>query len=471
MYFIYQKENGTLEKKNSQNNYYEKDAYKILGEDITLVEPIVKTTRNFYIWVGVLLFFIMLGVYAYITQFKNGLGVTGMNSPVYWGFYITNFVFFIGISHAGTLISAILRVAQAEWRRAITRCAEVITVMVIFIGIGNILVDMGRPDRLINLIKHGQLNSPLLWDVMSVTMYLIASSTYLYLPLIPDIAILRDTVNKRKWLYKILAMGWTGTERQHLILEKIIGVMAVIVIPIAVSVHTVISFIFAMTIQPMWHSAIFGPYFVVGAIFSGIAALIIAMFIIRKAYHLEPYFKEIHFNYLGVLLLVMTVAWFYFTTSEFVTTFYGSAPHEMAVFWEKINGRYAFFFWLMVLTNFVIPMIILSRSKTRTAVGTLIASCSIVIGMWLERFIIIIPTLINPRLPYPRGIYLPSWVEISITLGFLSLFILFYTIFTKFFPIVSIWEIKEGREKAVFEVEERVKSYLPDPQLGVKDVA
>lgn len=468
MCIICRKETGLKKRQNFQDNLYEEQAGAILREDVALVEPLVKTTKGFYIFVGILLFFVFLGVVAYLTQFWFGLGVTGLNRPVYWAFYITNFVFFIGISHAGTLISAILRVAQAEWRRAITRSAEVITVMVIFIGLGNILVDMGRPDRLLNLLLHGQVNSPLLWDVISVSCYLTASTTYLYLPLIPDIAILRDTVKKRKWFYTVLALGWKGTQRQHKILETLIGILAVVVIPVAVSVHTVISFIFAMTIQPMWHSAIFGPYFVVGAIFSGIAALIIAMFILRKVYRLEAYFKEIHFNYLGILLLVMTCAWFYFTLAEFLTTFYGSEPHEMEVFWEKLTGRYAIGFWIMVLTNFVIPMVILSRPKTRTALGTLIASCSIVIGMWLERFLIILPTLVNPMLPYPRGNYFPSWVEICITLGFLSLFILFYTIFTKFFPIISIWEIKEGREKAVFEVEERVKSYLPDPQTAEK---
>lgn len=462
MFIIFQKETGLKRKPNFPDDVYEDCAQEILGDDVVLVEPLVNTPPGFYVFVGILCFFVLLGAFAFFTQFVKGLGVTGMNRPVYWGFYITNFVFFIGISHAGTLISAILRVAQAEWRRAITRSAEVITVMVIFIGMGNIIVDLGHPDRMLYLIKFGQLNSPLLWDVIAVTCYITASATYLYLPLIPDIAILRDTLKKRKRFYTVLSLGWTGTPRQHHMLEKCIGVLAVVVIPIAVSVHTVISFIFAMTIQPMWHSAIFGPYFVVGAIFSGIAALMIAMYILRKVYHLEGYFKEIHFNYLGILLLVMTCAWFYFTLAEFLTVFYGSEPHEMQVFWEKFTGRYAVGFWTMVVTNFVIPMAILGRTKTRTSVGTLIASISILIGMWLERYLIIVPTLVNPALPYPRGMYFPSWVELCMMLGAFSLFILFYTIFTKFFPIISIWEIKEGREKAVFEVEERVKSYLPD---------
>jgi molybdopterin-containing oxidoreductase family membrane subunit len=236
-------------------------------EDALLFEPIRKTGKTFYLTLLILAAFILWGVYAYQYQYRNGLGVTGLARPIFWGVYITNFVFFIGISHAGTLISAILRLAKAEWRRSITRSAEVITVLVLFFGVGNILMDLGRPDRMLNIIRYSQFKSPLLWDVSSITVYLTASSIYLFLPLIPDIALLRDYGGKWKWFYRIFALGWSGTERQHRLLEKGIAFMAILVIPIAVSVHTVVSFVFAMTIQPMWHSAIFGPYFVAGAIF------------------------------------------------------------------------------------------------------------------------------------------------------------------------------------------------------------
>ncbi|MFQ6033208.1 MAG: NrfD/PsrC family molybdoenzyme membrane anchor subunit, partial [Candidatus Zixiibacteriota bacterium] len=401
------------------------------------------------------------GAIAYFTQLKSGLGVTGLNRPVFWGIYITNFVFFIGISHAGTLISAILRLAKAEWRRAITRSAEVITVMVLFFGVGNILIDLGRIDRVLNVIKHAQFRSPLLWDVASITVYLTASSIYLFLPLIPDIALLRDRGEKRIWLYRILSLGWKGTPKQWRRLEIGIAIMAVLVIPVAVSVHTVVSFVFAMTIQPMWHSAIFGPYFVAGAIFSGIAALIIAMFIIRKVYHLENYLKPIHFNYLGILLLVMTMLWFYFTFTEYLTTFYGAEPVHMSIFYSKLTGPFAPYFWAMFVTCFVIPFALLCNRRTRTVAGTMIASISVTVGMWLERFTIVVPTLTNPRLPSSYTIYHPTWVEYFVTLACFAAFILLYILFTKFFPIVSIWEIREGREKALGEVQERIKSYFP----------
>ena len=431
-----------------------------MHEDV-LFAPIEHSGRGFYWAVACLSVLILWGAIAYAVQFTQGLGVTGLHQPVSWGFYVTNFVFFIGISHAGTLISAILRLSKAEWRRPITRMAEVITCMVIFVGAGQILVDLGRPDRMMNVLRHGRYQSPLLWDATSISAYLTASLTYLYLPMIPDIAILRDRLGKRKLLYSVLALGWTGSEYQQPVLNRAIAIMAVLVIPIAISVHSVVSFVFSMTLQPAWHSTIFGPYFVVGAIFSGIAGLIVTMIIFRRAYGLQYYLKPIHFRYLGQLLLIMALLWFYFTFAEYLTGYYGAEPEELKVFWSKFSGPFWPFFWSMVLCNFVIPLLCLTSLRQHTVGKVLIASLSIIIGMWLERFIIVVPTLSFPRLPFPGGVYAPTWVEWGETAGSLGLFALFYLLFTKFFPIISIWEIREGRENSVREVEERILSYLP----------
>ncbi|MFQ5505376.1 MAG: NrfD/PsrC family molybdoenzyme membrane anchor subunit [Planctomycetota bacterium] len=429
-----------------------------------LLGSVLNVGRGFKIAATTLLAVTALALVAYFYQLKSGLGVTGMNRPVYWGVYITNFVFFIGISHAGTLISAILRLCNAEWRRPITRAAEVITVMVLFFGVVNVLFDLGRPDRALNVITKSNFVSPLLWDVTSITVYLLSSTVYLYLPLIPDIAICRERFPHMRWFYGPLSLGWTGTERQKHFLERLISIMAIIVLPVAVSVHTVVSWVFAMTIQPLWHSTIFGPYFVVGAIFSGIAALLIAMAVIRKAYGLQDYMKEVHFDYLGRLLLVMTLLWFYFTFAEHLTAFYGGEPAHMAVLQAKVFGHYAPYFWTMVAFCFVIPMFLLTRARTRNVKGTVVASVTITIGMWLERYTIVIPTLVNPRMPYERGFYGPSWVEWSLLAGCASLFILLYMTFTKLFPIVSIWEIREGMEEGHHTTHERILSYLPNPE-------
>jgi Ni/Fe-hydrogenase subunit HybB-like protein len=407
-----------------------------------IIEPILTVGSSFRKWALVLGSVVVWALIAWSWQLIHGLGATGLGRPIYWGLYITNFVFFIGVSHAGTLISAILRIVHAEWRRPITRMAEVITVLVLFFGVGNVLLDLGRPDRALNVLLHPHFSSPLLWDVSSITVYLTASSIYLYLPLIPDIAILRDrTTGWRRRLYTRLAVGWTGAPQQWHRLERAIAVMAILVIPIAVSVHTVVSWVFAMTIQPMWHSTIFGPYFVVGAIFSGIAALIMTMVIVRKVYRLEAYLTADHFNNLGILLLVMTCLWFYFTFAEYLTTWYGQEPRELAVFDAKLFGPFAPFFWAMFVFCFVIPFTILCNSRTRTITGTLLASVSVNLGMWLERFTIVVPSLSNPRAPVHVFVYVPSWVEWSLMAGCFAAFGLLYMGFTKLFPIISIWEI------------------------------
>jgi len=432
--------------------------------DYTLYRPILKTDRSFYWIVGLLLLIICWSAFMYIRQLFYGLGVTGLNNTVSWGFYIINFVFFIGISHAGTLISAILRLSQAEWRRPITRMAEVITAIVLLIGAVHPIIDLGRPDRILNVFFFGRLQSPLLWDVTAITTYFTASTVYLYVPLIPDIALLRDKTNHFRWLYEFLSWGYTGTERQKHILERAMTILMVLVIPIAVSVHTVISFIFSMTIQPGWHSTIFGPYFVVGAIFSGTATLLVVMIAFRKMYHLENYLKEIHFQYLGLLLLIFAILWGYFTFSEFVTGIYGNEPMEMSVIWFKFFGPYAKFFWLMVVVNFVIPIVVLSFKRLKTIKGIFFASCGVILGMWLERLIIVVPSLSNPRLPYDVQYYVPSLTEVSLFLGGIAMFCLGFIVFSKLFPLVSIWEIEEGRKAGLQEAKDRLESYLPSTQ-------
>ncbi len=412
-----------------------------------IVEPILTVGPGFRRWAVGLGAIVAWAVAAWVWQLAHGLGATNLGRPVYWGLYITNFVFFIGVSHAGTLISAILRIVHAEWRRPITRMAEVITVLVLFFGVGNILLDLGRPDRALNVFLHPHLRSPLLWDVTSISVYLTCSTIYLYLPLIPDIALLRErTCGWRRWLYERLAIGWTGTPAQWHRLEKAISVMAILVSPVAVSVHTVVSWVFAMTIQPMWHSSIFGPYFVVGAIFSGIAAIITAMVIVRRVYGLEAYLKPVHFNNLGILLLVMCCLWFYFTFAEHLTAWYAQEPNELTVFNAKLLGRFAPLVWAMFVFCFVVPFAILSNRRTRTIAGTLVASISVNIGMWLERFTIVVPSLSNPRAPVHTFVYSPSWVEWSLMAGCFAAFALLYMTFTKLFPIISMWELTPDPE-------------------------
>ncbi len=319
-----------------------------------LIDPLFRTGPRFWLVFLILLVLVGWGVAFYVRQLVFGLGETGMDRPSYWGVYMVNFIFFIGISHAGTLISAILRVTGAEWRRPITRVAEAITAFALIVGTLQIIIDMGRPDRLWYVLRYGRLQSPILWDVVSVTMYFLGSVIYLYLPLIPDAAILRDNcpASAPGWqrrLYTILALGWRGNCTQWLRLEKAISIMAILIIPIAVSVHTIISWILATTVQPGWHSSIFGPYFVVGAIFSGIGALFLAMTAIRRVLRLESYITKQQYRNLGLLFITMVVVWGYFTYAEQLGIAAGQQTEEFPILASKLWGEFAPGFWTMII--------------------------------------------------------------------------------------------------------------------------
>ncbi|MBI3973799.1 MAG: polysulfide reductase NrfD [Chloroflexi bacterium] len=417
--------------------------------EAAVLRPLTHTSRTWYVWTGFLALAVAWGLFAYTVQLRRGLAVTGMRDVVIWGLYITNFVFFIGISHAGTLISAILRVSHAEWRRPVTRMAEVITVVALMVGAAMPMVDLGRPDRIVNLLRYGQVGSPIIWDLVSITTYITGSLIYLYLPLIPDIARCRDALRGLiptwRWkLYSVLALSWQGTPEQHRRLERGIGVMMVLIIPIAISVHTVVSWIFAMTVRGGWNSTIFGPYFVVGAIFSGIAAIITVMAIFRRVYRLEAYITEKHFRYLSYLLLVLALIYAYFTIAEYITTGYKLAEGEKHLLEALMLGEFAVPFWTFAIGGTLVPILLIALPWTRTITGMVVASVLVNIGMWLKRFVIVVPSLELPLMPYEWGVYWPSWVEISITVAAFAGFALLFTLFAKLFPIVSAWEVAEG---------------------------
>jgi Ni/Fe-hydrogenase subunit HybB-like protein len=441
-------------------------------EQITedLLQPLEGASGRYWSFLALFAGFVVAALCAFSWQVYAGIGVAGIRRPVFWGFYITNFVFWIGLSHAGTLISAILRLANATWRRPVTRCAEVITVFALSIGATFPIIHLGRPWLAFWLFPYPSergiwpnIRSPLLWDFFAINTYLLGSVTFLLLPMIPDLALIRDrAIGLRKKIYTIAALGWRGTPKQWHRLESAMQIMAVAVIPVAVSVHSIVSWDFAMAPVPAWHSTIFAPYFVCGAIFSGIAALIIAMALLRKFLHLEDYLLRIHFENLGKLLLVMSLLWFYFVFAERLTVWYGNDPSEMTVFWVTQTGSFSPLFWLMVVCNFVIPFPILAVKKLRTITGCVIASIGVVIGMWLERFLIIVPSLSHKYLPYSFGTYRPTWVEITITAGTFSGMAMLYMIFAKTVPIISIWELKAAPEAQA----SHVRALAPVPDSG-----
>src|SRR6266568_6691684 len=339
-----------------------------------LLRPLLQTSGWFYVIVVLLGGIIVAGLGSWLYQMSRGLVVAGIKWPVYWAFYVTNFVFWIGISHAGTLISAILRLVNATWRRPVTRCAEVITVFALMIGAMFPIIHLGRPWLFFWLMPYPSergiwpnLRSPLAWDFFAISTYLTGSTLFLLLPIIPDFALMRDQMTGwRKKIYSVLALGWQGTTKQWHRLEAAMQIMAIAIVPVAISVHTIVSFDFSMSPVPMWHSTVFGPYFVAGAIFSGIAGLIIAMAALRRFLHLERYLHPVHFENLGKLMLMMSLLWGYFVFAERLTTWYGNSGSEMTVFWQTQRLSYAPLYWTMVTANFIVPVIILSFKRLRT---------------------------------------------------------------------------------------------------------
>ncbi len=397
---------------------------------------------------GVCLMVVAAAGYAWSVQLREGMGVAGIRRPAYWGFYIINFVFWIGISHAGTLISAILRLTDAGWRKPVTRAAEAITLFALMIGGLFPIIHLGRAALFFWLIPYPNerllwpnFRSPLFWDMTAIMTYITASFIYLYLPLIPDLALLaRRTAGLKSAIYRRLAFGWTGSDRQWHALERAMKLMAGVILAVAISVHSIVAFDFSMSVAPMWHSTIFAPYFVTGAIFSGIAALVLVLAALRRFLGLEAYLQHRHFDNLAKLLLLMCLFWFYFTVSEHLTTWYGNHPAEMAVFNKKVYGEYASLFWFMMVCNFVVPFILLGIRRLRNLTTISISSVTVLIGMWLERFLIVMPTLETPHLAAAGGVYSPTWVELTITAGTFAGMVLLYLAFAKVVPIIAIWE-------------------------------
>ena len=411
--------------------------------------PLAGTGWRYYAWIGALLAVIGWAIFAYARQVDEGLIVTGMRDRISWGLYIASFVFFIGISHAGTLLSAILRVTRARWQLSVTRMAEFITVVALMVGALMPFIDMGRPDRILNLFLFGRWQSPLMWDIFAISTYLTGSTIYLYLPLIPDFALARDRLGPtaapwKRWFLTTAALGWTGSPAQRHLLDRAMTIMMIVIIPVAVSVHTVVSWIFAMTLRVPFNTSIFGAYFVAGAIFSGIAAIVLLMVVLRKLLHLEDYITERQFVFLGYLLAALAGVMVYMNVSEYVTHGYKMEEGVNFHFNQLMVGPFAPLFWSYV-AGVVFPALIVLFRRTRTIAGIVTASVVVLVVMWFERYLIVVTGLRVPLMPYEPREYFPSWVELSILVGAFALFALLISLFAKLFPVISVWEVVEHR--------------------------
>jgi Ni/Fe-hydrogenase subunit HybB-like protein len=407
--------------------------------------PIGRGDRKFWIAVLVLGSLVAAGIYAWIYQIQRGLWVTGLNQKVSWGFYIINCVFFIGMSYGGAMTSAILRLTNAKWRAPLTRIAEATAVAALLVGAVYPIIDMGRPDRFLNILLYGQVGSPVVWDVVAISTYMIASLVFLYLPLIPDLATTRDSLrmSKLQGIYRFLSLGWKGTPGQEASLQRGIGIMAVLIIPLAVSVHSVLAWLFAVTARGGWHSTIFAPLFVLAAMLSGVAAVILVVAAFRKVYGLQEFITAKHFRYLSYLMIALGVGYLYFMVSEYLTEGYlldeATAPLLESIF----IGSYAPAFWGFTTIGLILPLVLAAFPGRYAIARACSASLLIIAGMWLKRFLIVVPGMAEPVMPWDWGRYAPSWVEITITLGSAAAIPLILIIFFRFFPVMSVHEMEE----------------------------
>lgn len=421
---------------------------RMIDVESAVLEPLATpSSRTLRLVMSALAAVFLGGLLAWGWQIKNGLKVTGLTVPVFWGFYIVNFVFFIGVSHAGTLISAILRITDAAWRRPFTRVAETITIASLPFAATSVIVDMGRPDRFLNVLLFPHLTSPILWDVLCISTYVLMSCLYFYVALIPDLALCRDRLtgvsNGFHHFYRLLALGWRQTPREQQMHHRLMTALSILLLALVISVHTNVGFIFGMTSKPGWHTAAIGPYFVIGAAFQGLGGLALMIVLVRKFFHLEWAVTDHHLAQLKKFLLAMACFWAYFTLVEFLTTYYGQQTAEMEVFWAKLTGQFSPLFWAMMTFCFFIPFPLLVLGRGRIERILLWTGLSVNIGMWLERYTIVVPSGTRPYLSWGAASYTPSWVEWTVTAGWLAGFVLLFLIFTRLFPILTVWEMRE----------------------------
>ncbi len=407
------------------------------------------------IWTSILIMFCLAGIIGYFRQLQNGLVVTGMRDYASWGIYISNFVFFVAISLVGSLITAVFRLTNVEWRTPLTRISEIIAVSAIMFAGLIIIVDMGRPERFTNLFMHGRLQSPIIWDVVVITTYLTLSVLFLYFPLLADLPILIKNSKEGSGIqkfYKFIGSFWKGTTEQFHISEKAVKAISIMIIPVALAIHTVTSWLFATTYRPGWDSTNFGAYFVSGAFLVGAGAVVVAMYVFRRAYKLEAYITDKHFDNMGKIVIMLALLYLYFNINEYLVPAFKMKKAEEHHLMGLLTGEFSLLFWSAIIIGMVIPVIVLLFPSGRKPLLMFVIGICVVIGAWFKRFLIVTPTLLSPFLPIydsPAGYesYIPTWEEWAITSGTLAGALLIVTLFARFFPIIPIHEMIEENKQ------------------------
>ena len=416
------------------------------GLEGAALAPMGRSGRGHRVILLLLMVLTASGIGAFIYQFSTGIGVTGMNDRVFWGIYTVDLVTLIGFSYGGALVSAILRLTNASWRGPISRLAEGTALATLAVGALFPLASDGHPERVWRLVTAMQINSPIMWDMVAIVTYLIATIVLFALPVVADLGRLQDAPGiegwRRRW-FRVGAFGWTGTADQHRVLNRSLTAIALLIIPLAVMVHTVLSYAFSLTSRPGWHSTIFGPYFVMAAIYSGVALVVVVIVVFRRAYHLERWIPERAIINLGYLMAALGVLYGYLLFTEVTTEGYVGAEATEKLLYALLLDRWSVLFWAFVIGGLVAPLLIIGFRRTRTVVGVTVAASLVTGALFIKRFLMFIPPLTEPLIGGEVGSYTPSWVEIVVTVGAVAAIPLLLVGLFKVVPVLAVVEMEE----------------------------
>lgn len=423
----------------------------------TLLKDLAPTKFNKFgvIWTSFLVVIIIIGIIAYIDQIIKGQVVTNMRDYALWGIYISNFVFFVATSFVGSIVVAVLRLTNNEWRTPLVRIAEIITLASIIMAGITITIDMARPDRLLNLFIYARIQSPITWDVIIIPTTIVISFLLLYFPLLPDLAILKNHFKNDQpglsKLYGKLSLNWVGSKTQKAIQTKSIKIIALMIIPIGLMLQTIDAWLFSTTYRIGWDSTNMGAYFISGAFVAGVSALIVVVYIVRRTKKLENYITDFHFDKLGKLLALACLIYLYFNMNEYLIPSYTPSIGEEIHLTTLFTGTYSILFWLVTIVGLILPTLFLFFKKGRKPFPMFVIGLVVVIGSWWKRYIIITPTLLHPFLPI-QGVpeswhhYFPSMHEWLITIATLAMALLIITLLVRYLPVIPIQRTAEERE-------------------------
>ncbi|HWP84249.1 MAG TPA: NrfD/PsrC family molybdoenzyme membrane anchor subunit [Terriglobia bacterium] len=420
-----------------------------VGDDV--LSPLWRGGPVYWLLLGLSFALVVAGAWLWNRQIDLGLGVAGITRPAGWGVYIATFVFWVGITHSGTLMSAIFYLFGVPWRAAISRLAEATTLLALLTAAFFPLIHLGRPWLAFWLIPYPNqrelwvnFRSPLIWDVFAVGTYFTISLLFGFIGTLPDLAAARDRSSGwKKSVYGFFSFRWRGTGTQWFHFRAAYLLLAALVIPLAISVHSVVSWDFAMGIVPGWHSTIFAPYFVAGAIFSGLAMITLLVILLRRAYRLERYITPEHFDKLGQLLLLMSLIMSYVYAVEFFLGWYGGDPVERASLYYRAFGAYRELFWTMLVCNSVAPLLLFSGRLRRNPRVQFCLAVLILTGMYLERILIVPVSLTHEYAPYVWGLYRPTIYEYGILAASFGFFFFCFLVFIKLVPAIPMYEVRE----------------------------